>query len=561
MTPRLGDILVAEGFLSAAQLNAAMTSKKPGVMLGDWLVQQNIITRQQLGQALQRQFEVQYADIDASLLNPQIARLIPEDFARSRTAVAFGVKSRTLQLAMVAPDDIETIAEVELMTGYHVEPFIAQESNIRHAIDRGYDDRSVARQTIVDMKIEELERIGIEPSIEETLQTEQQEDAPVVRLVQAILTGGIDAGASDIHLEPHLPEMRVRYRVDGELQQVMTIPTHIEQSVVSRIKVMADMNTTETRRAQDGHLNVREHGKKVNYRVSSIPTVGGEKMVLRLIDEDCKVFDLAALGIEPCDLKLLQTVIEKPHGMFVVTGPTGSGKSTTLYALLSKMNEISRNIVTVEDPVEFRLTGINQVQSNNEHGMGFANALKYIMRQDPDVIMIGEIRDHETANLAVQAALTGHLMISTLHTNDASSAVVRLNDLGVDHFKIGSALIGSIAQRLLRRICPDCKEVAKVKPELLQRLGMVQDEIANVTFYKGRGCPRCLGSGFQGRIPIFEIMLVDAEIMHAIERGVPASELREVAKRNGMRDLKEAGIAQAVAGVTSLEEVYFKTMG
>ncbi len=318
MTPRLGDILVAEGFLSAAQLNAAMTTKKPGVMLGDWLVQQNIITRKQLGQALQRQFEVQYADIDASQLNPQIARLIPEEFARSRTAVAFGVKARTLQLAMVAPDDIETIAEVELMTGYHVEPFIAQESNIRHAIDRGYDDRSVARQTIVDMKIEELERIGIEAGIDEALQNEQEEDAPVVRLVQAILTGGIDAGASDIHLEPHLPEMRVRYRVDGELQQVMTIPTHIEQSVVSRIKVMADMNTTEMRRAQDGHLNVREHGKKVNYRVSSIPTVGGEKMVLRLIDEDSKVFDLTALGIEDRDLELLQSVIEKPHGMFVV---------------------------------------------------------------------------------------------------------------------------------------------------------------------------------------------------------------------------------------------------
>ncbi len=225
------------------------------------------------------------------------------------------------------------------------------------------------------------------------------------------------------------------------------------------------------------------------------------------------------------------------------------------------MNEISRNIVTVEDPVEFRLPGINQVQSDNEHGMGFANALKYIMRQDPDVIMIGEIRDHETANLAVQAALTGHLMISTLHTNDATSAVVRLNDLGVDHFKIGSALIGSIAQRLLRRICSDCKEVAQVKPELAQRLGLDQETIANKQFYRGRGCPRCLGSGFQGRIPIFEIMLVNPEIMHAIERGVPASELREVARRHGMRDLKEAGIAQALAGITSLEEVYFKTMG
>ncbi len=561
MALRLGDILVGEGLVSAAQLDEAIKTKAPGIMLGDWLVQTGTITRQQLGSALQRQFEVSYADIDVAQLNPQIVRLVPESFARHRGVVAFGVKQRTLRLAMVAPDDIETIAEVELMTGYHVEPCIGQETNIRTAIDRGYDDRSVARQTIVDMKIEELERLGVEPDIEEAIVVEEQEDAPVVRLVQAILTGAIDAGASDIHLEPHAPEMRVRYRVDGELQQVMTIPNHIEQSVVSRIKVMADMNTTETRRAQDGHLSLAEHGKKVNYRVSSIPTVGGEKMVLRLLDEGNKVFDLQKLGIDACDMALLQKVIEKPHGMFVVTGPTGSGKSTTLYALLSKMNEECRNIVTVEDPVEFRLTGINQVQSNNEHGMGFVNALKYIMRQDPDVIMIGEIRDQETATLAVQAALTGHLMISTLHTNDAPSAVVRLSDLGVDHFKIAGALIGSIAQRLLRKLCPDCKEPTEAKPEMVERLGIDSKLLLGKQLYRGRGCPKCLGTGYAGRMPIFEIMLVNGEIMHAIERGAPASELRELAKSQGMRDLKQAGLEKAIAGITSLEEVYFKTIG
>jgi type IV pilus assembly protein PilB len=417
MTVRLGDILVADGFVTEDVLNAAIKNKARGVMLGDWLIQQGTISRAQLGQALQRQFDVKYADIDVSVQNPQIVRLVPESFARTRLVVAFGIERKTLRLAMVAPDDIETIAEVELMTGYHVEPYIAQESNIRQAIDRGYDDRSIARQTIVDMKIEELDRMGISSDSDDIVATVVEEDAPVVRLVQAILTGAIDAGASDIHLEPNHPEMRVRYRVDGELQQVMTIPTHIEHSVVSRIKVMADMNTTESRRAQDGHLSLSENGKKVNYRVSCIPTVSGEKMVLRLLDEGSKIFDLKKLGIEDRDLRLLQAVVEKPHGMFIVTGPTGSGKSTTLYALLSKMNEISRNIVTVEDPVEYRLAGINQVQSNNEHGLGFTGALKYIMRQDPDVIMIGEIRDQETASLAVQAALTGHLMISTLHTN------------------------------------------------------------------------------------------------------------------------------------------------
>jgi len=558
---RLGDILVSNGFVTADVLNATMRTKTPGVMLGDWLIQQSVITRKQLGQALERQFDVPYAEIDVATQNPQIIRLIPEPFARSRVVVAFRVERRTLHLAMVAPDDIETIAEVELMTGYHVEPYIAQECNVLQAIDRGYDDRSIARQTVVDMKFEELSRIGVIADNEEFATIEQEEeDAPVVRLVKAILTGAIDAGASDIHLEPHQPEMRVRYRVDGELQQVMTIPTHIEQSVVSRIKVMADMNTTETRRAQDGHLSLSENGKKVNYRVSGIPTVGGEKMVLRLLDEGSKIFDVQKLGIEPQDLKLLQSVVEKPHGMFIVTGPTGSGKSTTLYALLSKMNEISRNIVTVEDPVEYRIPGINQVQSNNEHGLGFTNALKYIMRQDPDVIMIGEIRDHETAGLAVQAALTGHLMISTLHTNDAPSTIARLNDLGIDHFKIAAALIGSIAQRLLRRICNDCKEPVAPKRELLQRMEIDPARLDGQSLFRGRGCPKCLGSGYSGRLPIFEIMMVEDAILHAIERGSPVSEIREIAIRKGMRDLKEAGLSQAVAGNTTLEEVFFKSV-
>ena len=310
-TMRLGDILVSNGFVTAEALNASMRNKAQGVMLGDWLIQQSVITRKQLGQALARQFDVPYAEIDVATQNPQIVRLIPEPFARSRVVVAIRVERRTLHVAMVAPDDIETIAEIELMTGYHVEPYIAQECNVLQAIDRGYDDRSIARQTVVDMKFEELTRIGVLADDEEFAPIEQEEeDAPVVRLVKAILTGAIDAGASDIHLEPHQPEMRVRYRVDGELQQVMTIPTHIEQSVVSRIKVMADMNTTETRRAQDGHLSLNEKGKKVNYRVSGIPTVSGEKMVLRLLDEGSKIFDLKKLGIEPQDLKLLQAVVD-----------------------------------------------------------------------------------------------------------------------------------------------------------------------------------------------------------------------------------------------------------
>jgi type IV pilus assembly protein PilB len=559
MIARLGDILIDEGILTEGQLSAGMKDKPRHIMLGDWLLQRGEITRPQLGRALSRQFEVPYEEIDTSSINAQIIRLLPEKFARSRKILPVGIHQRSLRLAMTAPDDIETIAEVELMTGYSVDPVIAQEADLLEAIDRGYDGRSIARQTIVDMKLEELSKMDLEEVIIDADMVEDEE-APVVRLVHGVLCGAVDAGASDIHLEPHHPEMRVRYRVDGELQQIMTIPSHIEAAVVARIKVMAEMNTTETRRAQDGHLTVSENSKRVNFRVSSIPTVGGEKLVLRLLDEGSKTFSLQELGIQEADLARLQQIIDRPHGMFIVTGPTGSGKTSTLYAVLSQLNQVQRNIVTVEDPVEYRLPGINQIQNNNEFGLGFANAMKYIMRQDPDVIMVGEIRDHETASVAVQAALTGHLLISTLHTNDAPSAVTRLNDLGIDHFKLAGALIGSIAQRLLRRLCAHCKQPTSPGIELMNRLGLASEVASGATFYRAVGCTKCLGTGYMGRIPIFEIMTVGGAVMTAIERGLPVSKIRELAIADGMTELLTAGLQRALSGETTLEEVYFKTM-
>ncbi|WP_040769796.1 GspE/PulE family protein, partial [Novipirellula maiorica] len=416
--------------------------------------------------------------------------------------------------------------------------------------------------TIVDMKLAELRELQASgEDVNPSAVAVDQEDAPVVRLVQAILSGAATAGASDVHLEPFKPEMRVRYRVDGELQQVMTIPNHIEESVISRIKVMADMDTTENRRPQDGHLNVYENGKRVGFRVSGIPTVDGQKLVLRLLNEGGKTFSLDGLGMMPRNLTSLREMIDKPHGMFVVTGPTGSGKSTTLYAVLQHLNGDDRNIVTVEDPVEYRLPGINQVQSDSEFGMGFANALKYIMRQDPDVIMVGEIRDSETATTAVQAALTGHLMISTLHTNDAVGAVQRLSDLGVDNFKIAGSLLGSVAQRLLRRVCENCKMPVAPNHNLLDALDPDETISRSADFFRGEGCKKCLGTGFSGRLPIFEIMPITPEITMAIEAGVPHSKLYEMSVAAGMVGLANAGLEQAVAGRTSLEEVYFKTSG
>lgn len=559
---RLGDILIDLKLLTPEQIDAAFESKPRGVMLGDWLVRRSLISNAELGSALAEQFDVPYVDIDFSSVNPQVARLMPEDFARSNEAAAIEINQRVLTLAMVAPDDIETIAEVELMTGYQIKPVVSLADDVFALLNRVYDDRAFARQTIVDMKIAEMATIGeIIEEDEFAASNASQEDAPVVKLVQAILSGAVTAGASDIHLEPHKPEMRVRYRVDGELQVAMTIPNHIEDPVISRIKVMGDMDTTESRRPQDGHLTVYENGKRVGFRVSGIPTVDGQKLVLRLLDEGGQTFDLANIGMPRRDYETIRGILDKPHGMFVVTGPTGSGKSTTLYAALEHLNDEDRNIVTVEDPVEYRLAGINQVQSDNDFGMGFANALKYIMRQDPDVIMLGEIRDCETATTAVQAALTGHMVISTLHTNDAVGAVQRLADLGVDHFKIAGSLLGSVAQRLLRCVCENCRVEATPNLNLLDALDPDGCIDRATKFFRGEGCKRCLGSGYAGRMPIFEIMPITSEITAAIEAGVPHSKLEEMALRSGMIPLQRAGLEAAVTGRTSLEEVYFKTSG
>jgi len=562
MAGRLGDILVRQGHITEAQLDTAL--KMQGAqrgMLGAILLRLGLVNLKQLGGALAEQFEVPFREITPHSLNPQLVRLLPEDFARDRCVAPIGLSRGRLTLAMTAPDDIETISETELITGYRVEPTVALDQDVQAALDRGFDDRIIARQTIVDMKMVEMAEAREQAVRQSAEADDDAEMAPVVRLVKAMLHGAINAGSSDVHLEPHTPEMRVRYRVDGELQQVMTIPRHIEESVIARIKVMADMDTTESRRPQDGRLSIVEGSVRVNFRVSTIPTVGGEKVVLRLLDEGNRTFDLDKLGFSAHARKRLETMIDKPHGMIVVTGPTGSGKSTTMYAMLSALNRVQRNIVTVEDPVEYRLPGINQVHSDNEFGLGFANALKYIMRQDPDVIMVGEIRDHETAQTSVQAALTGHLLISTLHTNDAVGAVARLNDLGIDHFKIGGALLGSVAQRLLRRICSECKEPAEPNQALLENLARGHEIPRDVVFYHGRGCRKCLGSGYAGRLPIFEIMLVTPRLAEAIERSASATDLRRIAIEEGMVDLCHAGLDQALAGLTTVEEVYYKTAG
>ena len=560
MTPRLGDILVARGFVTEKQLQDALASHDArGGRLGTALIKQGLISVQQLGDALAEQFRVPFRLIEPSDVNLQVVRLLPEGLARDRQMTPVGVDRGVLTLAMVAPDDIEAISEVELITGYRVEPVVSLAPDVVEILDRGFDERVAARQTVVDMKIAELkEKRNRGETVVERVQDDNE--APVVKLVRSILMGAVNAGASDIHMEPHVPQMRIRFRVDGELQQVMTIPTQSEEAVVGRIKVMANMDTTEKRKAQDGNLAIDEKGVRASFRVSTIPVIGGEKVVMRVIDEAAKSFSFDALGMPPKQVEIVRQLIDKPHGMIVVTGPTGSGKTTTMYTMLMNINADEYNISTVEDPVEFKLLGVNQVHASAENGMGFANALKYLMRQDPDVILVGEIRDKETATTSVQAALTGHLLISTLHTNDAIGTVTRLNDLGLDRFKIAGAMLGALAQRLLRKICINCKEPCEPNLPLLERLMEGKHLVlpARPQFYKGRGCGKCLGTGYSGRVPVYEILVNTPELEKAIESNQPNSVMREIAVSQGMIELAAGGLEQALLGKTTIEEVYYK---
>ena len=561
MTPKLGEILVARNFCTQQQVQDALLSPEArGGRLGTVLVNSGVLTVPQLGEALAEQFHVPFRQIEPQEVHLQAVRLLPERLARERQMTPVGVRRGVLTLAMAAPDDMEAISEVELITGYRVEPEVALLADINQLLDRGFDERNSARQTIVDMKLAELREKRARGEREADVDAIES-DSPVVKLVRSILMGAVNAKASDIHLEPYKPQMRVRYRVDGQLQQIMNIPPDAEDPVVGRIKVMANMDTTEKRKPQDGNLTLEEKGVKASFRVSTIPVVGGEKVVMRVIDEGTKVFTFDGLGMPPRQSDIVKRLIDKPYGMIVVTGPTGSGKTTTMYTMLMNIDAAENNISTVEDPVEHKLPGINQVHANPDHGMGFANALKYLMRQDPDIILVGEIRDAETAATSVQAALTGHLLISTLHTNDAAGTVQRLEDLGIDRFKIAGSLLASIAQRLLRKICPHCRAEIAPNAEVLQRLldGRAHIRLPkSATFFAGTGCPKCLTTGYSGRVPVYEIMEVTPQMEKAIEGGASHSKLRELAMAEGMIDLAAGGMERALAGQTTVEEVYFK---
>ena len=556
MIPRLGAVLVNRGLISPEALDAALAVRDDeDALLGEILLRQGAVSEDDLSSALQEQHGVEYRTVDWRSIDPQIAQLIPESLARSRSVLPIGLQDGELTLAMVAPDDLETISEVELLTGYPVTPVGTSSAQVLAALEQYFDENVTTRQTIIDMRVDEIRSGRGELTEEELNRSYDPNDAPIVRLVNSVISGGVRVRASDIHLEPQSNTVRVRYRVDGELQEVMNIPPRIMPAVVSRIKVMADMDITEHRRPQDGHISLTEGGRSLDLRVSTVPTVCGEKVVARIVDRATVKFEFDRLGFPDSESSRIREMMKHPHGMLLVTGPTGSGKSTTLYTILTEINQPNRNIVTVEDPVEYQLDGINQIQVDAEFGLGFASALKYLLRQDPDVIMVGEIRDRETAQTAVQAALTGHLLLSTMHTNDAVGVMTRLSDLGIDSFLISDALLGVIAQRLVRRNCDNCREEYEPSDAALAAVTKHGHYVRDQKFYHGVGCDKCSGTGFHRRIPIFESLVITPEIKKLVESGAATSDIHALASQQGMTTLADAGFARVLTGETTVEEV------
>ena len=462
--------------------------------------------------------------------NTQVVRMISEDVARKYKVIAVKIEENNLYVAMANPANLPLIDELKLFTGCTIKPLKATEKEIMQAITQYYKIEEKSKQALIDMRLAKLKETKGEKTviipIEEGLR--RVEDLPVVRLVNDIINGGINVKASDIHLEPQDPEMIVRYRVDGILRDIMTIPKHIEPQVVSRVKVLSNMDITERRRPQDGHILLKREGKEYDFRVSSMLTISGEKMVMRIFDKSTMLISLEQLGFTKKDELRFSDSIKKPYGMILVTGPTGCGKTTTLYAVLKQLNSKERNIITIENPVEYKLSRINQIQVDEGVNMTFSTGLRTILRQDPDIIMVGEIRDKETAEIAIQAALTGHLVFSTLHTNDAPSAITRLIDMGIEPFLVSATVSGCMAQRLCRTICSECK---------------------------GKGCDVCYNTGFKGRTGIFEFMTVSENIQNLIIERKPVSEIKKLAIEEGMRTLQENGKQKVVDGISTEEEV------
>ncbi len=561
---RLGDLLVREGLITKEQLDKALQEQKSnGQRLGYNLVKMGFVQETEITKMLARQYRMPAVDLARFEVDPKITKMIPADVALKHLVLPLKRDGRTLTVAMADPTNLAVLDDLKFITRYDIFPVIAGEYTLRNALDKHYEQMDQQLDTL----LKDIEAEEGEGELEVVEQKEDEEagtgisadDAPVVKLINAILTDAVKRGASDIHIEPFEHEIRVRYRIDGALQEVMKPPMKLRAALTSRIKIMSALNIAERRVPQDGRIKLKMGKRVIDYRVSTLPVLFGEKIVMRILDKGNLTLDLSKFGFEPkAEADLLKAILN-PYGMVLVTGPTGSGKTTTLYSALSRVNTMEVNIMTAEDPVEYNLMGINQVLVRNEVGMTFAAALKAFLRQDPNIIMVGEIRDIETGGIAIKAALTGHLVLSTLHTNDAPSTITRMIDMGIEPFNVASAVNLIVAQRLVRRICGNCKEEHQYAPEELKALGANTKEFEGITFYKGKGCDTCSGIGYNGRAGLYEVMSLSPELRRMILKGASTSELSEQAVKDGMLTLRMDGLVKIRKGVTTLEEVVKET--
>jgi type IV pilus assembly protein PilB len=559
MSQELGEMLVKAGKITDEQLAQALELQKKGdEKLGQVLVQMGAISDEdELSEFIGRQLNIGALRLSDIELNPEVVKVIPLDIARKFNVIAITKLGKTLIVAISDPNNIYVLDAIKFITGYNVQPVISPEKAIQKAIDTYYKDTGGIDEILKGLKKEgDLEVIeqSEEAPTEQDLRSQVQ-DKPLVKLVDSIIGDAIRRGCSDIHIESYEKKIRVRYRLDGSLQEMSPLPFKYRAAIVSRVKIMADLDISERRLPQDGRIKVKFGDRAVDLRVSVLPTIFGEKVVMRILDPGSVNVDLTRLGFSENSLKEFSEVIHLPYGMILVTGPTGSGKTTTLYSALKQINTPDINIMTAEDPVEFNFEGINQVQVKSEIGLTFASALRSFLRQDPDVIMVGEIRDGETAEIAVRAALTGHLVFSTLHTNDAPSSIDRLVDMGVPNYLVASCVKLVMAQRMVRKICPNCKTEAKVTPETLLMLGLTEKEIKEVKIYEGRGCAECNNTGFSGRTGIFEVMPISPEIERMITSRASSTEIKKQAIEMGMLTLRSAALEKLKNGVTTADEV------
>ena len=555
---KLGDILVREGLITLEQLKKALQEQKSsGMRLGYTLVKLGFIEETEVTKMLARQYRMPAVDLSRFEVDPKILKLIPPDIATKHVVLPLKREGRTLTVAIADPNNVAAIEDIKFITRCDVFPVIAGEYTLRNAIDRYYQQSDAQLQNLLkSVEAEDDLEVVEDQEDEDVKATDLADDAPVVKLINGLLTDAVKRGASDIHIEPFEHEMRVRYRVDGALHEVMKPPVKMRAALTSRVKIMAQLNIAERRVPQDGRIKLKMGARVIDFRVSTLPVLFGEKIVLRILDKGNLTLDLKTFGFEPKSEADLLKAILNPYGMVLVTGPTGSGKTTTLYSALSRINQIDVNIMTAEDPVEYNLLGINQVLVRNEVGMTFAAALKAFLRQDPNIIMVGEIRDLETGSIAIKAALTGHLVLSTLHTNDAPSTITRMVDMGIEPFNVASAVNLIVAQRLVRRICKDCKQEHAYTPEEMHAFG-IDKKVG--PFFKGAGCDTCAGSGYKGRQGLYEVMALSSPLRRGILKGGSTEELRDLAVQEGMLTLRMDGMVKVKKGVTTLEEVVKET--